>query len=604
METKTTRWKDTFGLGSDTSIWRYAGPKATSQVVVIPVLIFLSLNSIPAGFYLDPSQRIYRFRIIIAALLVAWIFFSVAGKIIDRYFPTLSARRVVLISVLFSLTETVRVWWFFNFDTSNAESLVSNEPAFYIAGAVAGGFTVLGLVSSAVNNSSAYKTSYGELFRQQVALQSKLVSVESSVEQTRTNLAQSTRDMLRKALASTLSEKAARTQSSKLIDELYWVSDELVRPLSHRLFDVPLEIDEEPDVNVPKVSFGSLVNAATTFSPFRPIEYTFILFLISAPVAILFPNWHIWVLWLSSLALIFLANYVGQRYCPPLLAASPLILRILFISLVFAVPVAIMAVSSINTSLLPPNQSGIGVIYGVLLSLLLGWALAVSFGLQDSRRDVLTELEKINTRLTWANTRLNSQLWLDQKKLALSLHNDVQSTLLAAAHKLSRSLEAGKKIPTQELKEVQSVISQSLELRTRGSSTGSIKDVVKSLNETWSSLIVMTCKSSREATQALKNDVLAREIVAEILSEFQINSLKHGKATHTEVSIATLPEQSLVLICTNNGQPLKQDFSSFGLGEKFLESVTLNFKYIALQTGTQLRCEIPIEKFVGVASKS
>jgi signal transduction histidine kinase len=261
---------------------------------------------------------------------------------------------------------------------------------------------------------------------------------------------------------------------------------------------------------------------------------------------------------------------------------------------VYSLPVGLLFfVVTLNV----PATQGLGVfvfIYGSLVGLILGWLIALSDGFRYARAEVLLQLTSANNELLWNETRLQSQLWLDQKRLALIVHNDVQATILSAGLSLKKAIQSGDEAVKKQLPALRKLISSSLQLDQRDQELTCIEDVVSQLNNTWGSLMTTTLSLESNASTVLAEDSLTTEVCSEIIREFVTNSLKHGQATLVTIHISKEGDNTLALTLVNNGRSLSVGESRSGLGTHFLDVVTLSFQLSDVAEGVQLYVVVPV----------
>ena len=227
---------------------------------------------------------------------------------------------------------------------------------------------------------------------------------------------------------------------------------------------------------------------------------------------------------------------------------------------------------------------------------ILGWLPAIADGLQYARQRFITQLETVDADLARAQVRAQSQLWLDQKRLALALHSDVQGTILAAAMQLQRAVAAGGNEAERVLPQVEQTIRKSLLLASGDTKVSKITSVVNKINKTWASLISLTVQTPKQVSAALNSDPLAMEIVCELIKELHINSFKHGRASECVMTLSLSDPGVLHLQMQNNGAPVSaQKSSGEGLGENFITTVTLSYSAQNIPEGVQIDLEIPLE---------
>ncbi|BAU98988.1 two-component histidine kinase [Aurantimicrobium minutum] len=271
-----------------------------------------------------------------------------------------------------------------------------------------------------------------------------------------------------------------------------------------------------------------------------------------------------------------------------------LIIRCVVITAVYAAPALFFAEVVLKHT---TNQTGFTletIFYGLVLGAVLGWLMASSAGMRTARLEMLDEIKQINQELTWQNARIQSELWLDQKSLALTLHNDVQATLLAAALKLKAALDRGEKTANNSLPEIRELISRSINFGEYHSRNTTLDAVIERINNNWAGLITMDVAVSPETLRAIENDFVGLGVLEDVLSEFQNNSLKHGAATKTTAQL-TMPDTGILhVVLANNGTPLSKENSS-GLGSAFINSVALEYSLETVQGGVQLILQLPLE---------
>jgi signal transduction histidine kinase len=389
--------------------------------------------------------------------------------------------------------------------------------------------------------------------------------------------------------------RAKEKNYAQLVDDLFRISDEVIRPLSHELTGV---IREELPTVAPirprRVPLRAALSNSNKFSSFNPVQMTLIISLITSPVLILASNPSEVFSWFAGVVIIFIAHYLSKQFLTPLFPKLPRALKGIFNSLVYSLPAGLLF---FVITLDIPATRGLGIfvfIYGALVGLILGWLIALSDGFRYARADVLEQLSKTNDELLWVETRLQSQLWLDQKRLALVVHNDVQATILSAGLSLKKAIQSGDEAVKKQIPALRKLIATSLLLDQRDREVNRIEDVVTQLNNTWDALITTSLSVESHANVVLEGDSLASEVCSEVIREFVTNSLKHGQSTLVDVVISYDAENKLAMTLTNNGKPLSSDGSSPGLGTHFLEAVTLSYLLSDVDGGVELRADIPV----------
>lgn len=581
--------------GLNTRSFRFAGIRATSQSVVLPVLVFLSLNLSSIGLVNPETDRLIVLRISFAALVSAWLYFSIFGWAINANVPLSGRGRTSLVIVLYGTTELLRTVLLYEYSVL-AGLQVDPDWGFRISGGLTTGIVLFAIMSTVLNDSAYYRSAYRELFNRRQKLQATLEASQNNLARTRDQLIANTRDQIAESLRSALSESEKQTpQYSRIVDQLFEVAQEVVRPLSHRLFENPLNVPNTSlPISAPRVPLLTFWRDSTIASPFRPGVMLAIGGLLSLPSVIQEWSWNFTLFWLVGISIFYLAIWLSKKFITPNLASWPYLLRIVVISVAFWVPSAIFTVIMFDGIFPGATDAFNSVLYGSALGIVLGWLVASSAGMRASRQGMLSEVQKVNEELEWVNTRLQSELWVDQKNLALTLHNEVQATLLAAGLKLKASLDEGQNSAHLVMPEIQKLISRSINFATDDDSHRSLAESIQRINDNWAGLIFLRFTATSDTQKAVNSDVVTRGVLEDILSEFQNNSLKHGKATET-TAVLTMPgEDVLQVSLTNNGNKITDSDVVSGLGSVFLKSVSLSYKLENYSRGVKLTVRLPL----------
>lgn len=585
----------TQNLDHDHLVWRYAAEHAYSQRVILPVLFVLALNSFPAIVFTDDQLLESQLVTVIGASAAAWLFFSACGALVNRLVTRFSIARVVIVTVSYALTEVIR----FGIIYAYADELIGASSfnfAFNIINAAATGIALLGVLALANTDYSRYRYSYASLVRQTKKVQAALSETRTTTARIRSEIVEFVQQQLSRDLNAAIDLGNEQGEGrSNLVTELFRISDEVVRPLSHELSLVSAEHVDSAVIGKPaRVPFGVMMREASIASPFRPVEATILIFLLTAPLALIYSSWVSVALSLGFLGLQFSVALIGRRYVKPHLANWHIVPRILLPAAMFSLPVVLYLALVIGPEFSDANTAPFWFGFGLFLVVLLASLISLSQGLRSARVRSLDALRDVESQLRWLVVRAQSQLWLEQKRLALTLHNEVQGTLLAAALKLRRAIDAGHAQVEQVMPEVQDMIRACIDVQLVSTKFETLQHVIDQLNDSWSALIVMRVDAQPEPLRALERDPLALEIVAELVREFEINSLKHGRATESVIELTTGCENSIRLRLKNNGNAVNETSQIAGLGTQFLQSVSLDFEFTIGESGAQLDVEIPI----------
>ena len=574
--------------------FRFGGTRATSQAVVWPILVLLSLNISSMGISEGQESRLYVLRVVFAALVCAGLYFTIVGWFINVVAPQRRLLRTALVAFLYASTEVVRAVLVLVFAQMLGLHTIP-QWSFRVFAAATTGLLIFALMSTVLNDTDAYRKVYSNYYTRQIQLRSVVNASLENVIRARDQLVQTTQTLLSQALKSTLQDAENKSPSYQgIIDSLFSVAENIVRPLSHSLYEQSVQ-SEPADISViaPRVSWRVIVQKSTVTEPFRPGLLIVIALLLSAPAVFSEFTVIFFLTWAGILVAIYLTQYLAQKYITPRLPSIPFVLRLLIIYVLYALSSVLLVQFLMSETINNQALFGESIIYGSVLGMVLGWLVASSAGLRSARLEVIEQIAEINNQLVWQNARLQAELWLDQKSLALTLHNDVQASLLAAALKLKASVEIGETAAQDELPEIRKLISRSINFTTSSTRVHTLDAVVTRINENWGGLITMKYTASGETLSRIEEDPVVLGVLEDVLSEFQNNSLKHGQASDT-TAILTMPSDSIVQVAMSNNGHKIESTSQAGLGSALMKSVSTDFKFENFTRGVSLTVKLPL----------
>lgn len=586
--------RQSFTIRGPQTVWRYADSLATSQKVILSFLAIIFINSFIDQDFLFGFDFAVQFQITLLATFFAWAYFTVVGFVIRYVFKTFSYFRVAAISILYATTEVVRFFVLFNFFDSDMLTRNLGLP-FLIAGAFATGLLFLASLSIVFLDLKNYRTAYETRLSRLEMLEGSLSKVEETVRSTYVQFVSEVRKTLQRELNSALKLSSKRDDSASVFaDELFRVSDEVVRPLSASFARSTATL---PQAKYKEISarppLKELVRLATTSAPFRPVELAIVTMLLSLSTLFAYESPIYLFFWSVFLVSVFGLNWLAMTFITPHMKSWNVVFRIIVITMIVAIPLTLylgfVFIPSLDILDITPGV----IVYLFFISAVVGWLVTISQGVAQGRDQILSQLTALENQLRWANVRAQCSLWLDQRKLALVLHNQVQGNLLASAMKLKKSIERGHKATPKTIAEVQQRILEPLNLENDSRPPKSLADVKTEINNTWAPLITLSIQCTPELVTRLERDPVAFEIVTEIMTEFQTNSLKYGSASHTHVEITEPGERVLAIRMSNNGKKMSAEPNSLGLGTQFFDSIALLHTTQNTKEGVQVYIEIP-----------
>lgn len=581
------------------SLYRLAGPNATSQWVILPVLLLLSLNISDQVGFTDEQTLDFRKGLLLAAV-AAWAVFTLSGLLIRLIPLTHERTRTAVVLTLYAVTEIVRTSLVHLFAVQFGVPSQANW-AFRVTAAAASGIVFFSFVSVLVNDSRAYRSMFRVLHERREALRGSLQSIESILAQTRALMVEKVRtELAREVKAIDVEVQRGNLESMSLANEIIRLVDDVVRPTSHELYGNPVALANSVSTGkAPRINLRKILSATTTAQPFRPALMLLIGLALTVPLFLIIGSLPFFISNLLALALYVLVSWVAKRYLLQPLGRLQIAMRMLLISVIYVVPAVIFS------AMVLASISGFGALspallaYGAAIGLILGWGLALVEGIRLAQQLVLVDSERANERLYWLNKRMQSEVWADQQNLAFALHHDVQASLLAAAMRLKLAVESGTE-PGEVMALVTAAIEQALSENRRQPLVANPRELEDRINAKWDSVIHLEIDADQSATFALSTDPTVTKVVEDILLEFQINSIKHGQATKSSAHLTAPTLETLVLSVTNNGLG-ELSAKSAGLGSQFVDSVTLQHSFEAIEGGVRLECTLPLNRKLSAA---
>lgn len=562
----------------------FAGPKATSPIGAIAILSLLSIGSTFTDSVEAPNQINILIVDILLAILISFLYFILLGGFINKFLPEISLLRISLLIFLFFTTEVLRTLYIAI--QAYQQGLLSEVDWNYriIAGGLTGllFFGVLGII---LNDRSNYKVEFARSIKLQKQLKQTSEVTEQDLIENKNKIINTIRSAVNQALQAVLNEKINHKENVKVVvDELVRVSDQIVRPLSHELFENKFEfpkLNDEPSRN--NLFSNRLLKLATYREPFHPLAIFTIGLVQLVGIAIFAGDDPLQGIWaaLQFLTFTFLIMAIAKRYLKPQLLKMAIIFRIILISFVYtSLSVFLIARPDISSALNIPPSINFYVVGIVLISC---WVLAFYSGLQFARLETLNSLAKLNEELSWSAARLGAKLWNEQKKLASIVHKDIQGALIASALKFRKDIEDGKNAE-DAIRQIRTLVEGTEELVNSNPDQIDLKREIQKLNELWEGIFCLSLDVDDETYQRIQKDLICEESVNNFIGEFATNSVKHGKATKANVQIKMNGKNKLSLIFENNGEPLKLGRTA-GLGTKMAQQQSLSVEYSNLPSG-------------------
>jgi signal transduction histidine kinase len=460
-----------------------------------------------------------------------------------------------------------------------------------------------------------------------VAAESLAMSGRVALAELRADVARRVQSVLREALAAL--EVGGVTGSGARLRSL---ADEVVRPLSHRLAAMPVTPAMGRTVVIParwRDTLGTLLrtpvvppwtlallstglaflrtlvtdqDAVRDLSPAIPPDAEGVGVALTVdvmPLLVVFGELAL-VLVVTRFTASRLARLVEQRRD----TLRPLVAWILIALGAGGMAVAIVAVPALSERVaglgdpITDIRGGIVAVTGSLVPLLVvivGTSLAGAIAADRSALEA--DLARQRAEAARAAARVQAVLGHEQRRLARSLHADVQATINAAGLLLDRADREGVVMPSV-FDEAAARIATSVErFLAGGASQEPIGDRLSEVRALWAGVCTIAIELDDAVAARIDEDTVIRELIVDIVTEACANAVVHGDAGEVSVRITLADEEVELDIVDDGSRREAHDIApdgSGGLGTDMLRASCTSFALDLGERGGRLHAVLPL----------
>ncbi len=389
-----------------------------------------------------------------------------------------------------------------------------------------------------------------------------------------------------------ITELLKDSKSSQAASSLVALIDQTVRPLSSEIRQ-PVS-DEQSRVTKRRVASWSSfaasmrrkVSVAALFHPWLPlifcmVFFTHISYLANGAVGILY---LLAFLVLSLVGSGFASRWASQKQLPylALLALNPA--ASLGVSLLF-----------LEGGFLLGLQDSEGLFWFTSVGVFLVYLISGYIGLYVFGQAVINrEVSEANNLLSKSVAELQLRISSLRRKVAQSVHGDIQASLQATLVRLTKKDVEPEQLVSQLLADLEQskILLETAEILTTS------PDAFVQLIKQWREVCEISLSISSEAEALVAERDELRALIFEIVRERVLNAVKHSAADEIDVSI--LLDKDLLKIETRN-----QDFSSKrsiysgGEGTKYLDEICENWTFGFVGSDVYFKAEIRVAEIKG-----
>jgi signal transduction histidine kinase len=529
----------------------------------------------------------------LGSLAVAVGFFLLAGRIVDALFPRRSLSRTVATLLVFAGSEITRTLLFSVVLLRYGLELELMLVHRFIAGGLTG-MLVIGIVSLVVNDRSAFRKEHSFLASRRAELARELEYLNNSIDSFMDTLRENVRQSVEAALQPILATLASSYTAKDVVTDIVRVSEDVVRPLSEQVANaLPDNPDEAPERRT--VSARELFQLTTLTHPFQPMGMTVVVFLLffSASIFLVRAPYGVIVL-ATSMVMIWLSHYVGNRFVQPHLHRWPTLTRLVVISALYmsGFVVAIIGIlfsrgEGTTIDRIPTLLYTLGVLLAI------SWGVAIIRALRAGRQQVLQNLAAITRELARVRATGEVRLRRERQRLAATVHGDIQSTLMATALRLQHPGFTRSDVPGI-IEEAQQKISESLNRVQQDTVPATLPEVKDAIDSFWQGMLTITWEDDSAVAKSLARDRDLAETVWQVVREAAGNAVKHGQASDLEVTLRLDGPGTHVCVAVSDNGETPPEPSRTGGGTRLFHAVSDNFDIRREGNRTVVTLSIPL----------
>ena len=210
-------------------------------------------------------------------------------------------------------------------------------------------------------------------------------------------------------------------------------------------------------------------------------------------------------------------------------------------------------------------------------SFLVTTTVAVAFTLiaihSEHAESTRMKLITVNSQLMELVARMRRQLWLCHRAVALTVHGQLQSMLVATAMRLR--LTADDTSNAVDLRRLDDVLTS---ISTPGLNSVTLLDTLDELREIWSGVVEIEYEISPEALARMYEDAGLATCASEVCREAVTNAIRHGGATSIQIEVSAMTA-GLGLTVEDDGQGVAEDYHP-GLGLTMMDQTCLSWTLV------------------------
>ena len=413
-----------------------------------------------------------------------------------------------------------------------------------------------------------------QLEAEQRRLRETASSMEGELREAERELRTRAREILEPELVEIrrmLEERLGHDGADVVADRLMSSVRDVVRPASHQLA-TPIHLPSRDIPAVVPVRFDVFHDEMDVPAAIRPgwLVGVFLIFLATSVVALQDT-------WIRTLPTVLLLCAMGgflmlvklawpRRFRTMRVASGFLLVTFLYIA-------CFTAQYTLDSRFFGVSNRFVQPVTSFLVTTTVAVALTLIAVHSEHAESTRMKLITVNSQLTELVARMRRQLWLSHRAVALTVHGQLQSMLVATAMRLR--LTADDTSYALDLRRLDDVLAS---LSTPGVNSVPLLDTLDELREIWSGVVVIEYEISPEALARMYEDPGLATCASEVCREAVTNAIRHGEATTIRIEAGAVTA-GLGLTVVDDGHGVAVDYYA-GLGLTMMDQTCLSWTLV------------------------
>lgn len=206
-----------------------------------------------------------------------------------------------------------------------------------------------------------------------------------------------------------------------------------------------------------------------------------------------------------------------------------------------------------------------------------------------AQRDIKGQLRETNRALTWQVARTNEEIWNQRRTLALVVHGPVRAALISSAMEIAKAQDPNNPVLIGTLTE--RIARAGTDFFDPPTHTDPLAPLHQ-LQQLWAGTCTIDIDVDQHTCQQMTADPITAQVAIKVIEEACANAIIHGNATTISIGAHANGEELEITVANDGTPPQLED--KRGLGLRFIDEVSLHWRFASSATEIRLRVLLPI----------